>query len=67
MKYSSCLYTKLHWLYNWESTNIILELYDFGVGWDEVRMAGETSQCKRAIMGSFLDAHSMKSHGMGPR
>lgn len=46
--------------------------YNFGTlmilawGGGEVRMAGETSQCKSANMGSFLDAHSMKSHGMGP-
>lgn len=34
MKDNSCLYTKLHWLYNWEGTNIILELLWFwrGVG-----------------------------------
>ena len=29
-------------------------------------MAGGTDQRKRAFMGSFLGAHSMKSHGTGP-
>lgn len=68
MKDNSCLYTELHWMYNWEGTNTILELYDFFWGGKkEVRMAGETTQCKRAFMGSFLDGHSVKSHGMAPR